>query len=190
MLVLATAAMATAPSRAARRRSRRSSPPSSPSRCVGMYFPSLAASAQISARRVPRRDQTSFIPLNLIVVAVFLSIGRLGVTGALTCSTVALSSHRRPVLPARRHGDARAGGRLRVQVRSAPRGEFYDLQSFAHPSLAVSIHLLAQFLRRRRDRRRHRYHDSLYCPHHRPARQSRLHRLELVPERRRARAAW
>ena len=31
------------------------------------------------------------IPLNLIVVAVFLSISKLGLIGALTCSTLALS---------------------------------------------------------------------------------------------------
>ena len=31
------------------------------------------------------------IPLNLIVVGVFLSISKLGLAGALTCSTLALS---------------------------------------------------------------------------------------------------
>ena len=31
------------------------------------------------------------VPLNLIVVAVFLSIGKLGVQGALTCSASALT---------------------------------------------------------------------------------------------------
>ena len=61
--------------------------------CVGMYFPSIGG---LRSKYLPDAYRGVImnlfgIPLNLIVVAVFLSIGRLGVTGALTCSTVALS---------------------------------------------------------------------------------------------------
>ena len=48
------------------------------------------AAVRAQARRVVRNSVVATI-LSAIVVAVFLSIGRLGVTGALTCSTVALS---------------------------------------------------------------------------------------------------
>ena len=61
--------------------------------CVGMYFPLIGT---LRSKYLPDAYRGVImnlfgIPLNLIVVAVFLSIGRLGVTGALTCSTVALS---------------------------------------------------------------------------------------------------
>jgi MFS family permease len=60
--------------------------------CVGMYFPSIGT---LRSRYVPDSHRSVImnlfgIPLNVLVVAVFLSIQTLGVTGALTVSSVAL----------------------------------------------------------------------------------------------------
>jgi len=60
--------------------------------CVGMYFPSIGT---LRSRYIPESHRSVIInifgiPLNLIVVAVFLSISQLGVSGALACSTLAL----------------------------------------------------------------------------------------------------
>ena len=61
--------------------------------CVGMYFPSIGT---LRSRYIPESHRSVIvnifgIPLNLIVVAVFLSIKQLGVSGALACSTLALA---------------------------------------------------------------------------------------------------
>lgn len=61
--------------------------------CVGMYFPSIGT---LRSKYLPDSHRSVImnligIPLNLIVVSVFLSIKRLGVTGALACSSVALA---------------------------------------------------------------------------------------------------
>jgi len=61
--------------------------------CVGMYFPSIGT---IRSKHLPDSHRSVIVnlfgvPLNLIVVSVFLSIKKLGVSGALACSTVALS---------------------------------------------------------------------------------------------------
>jgi MFS family permease len=60
--------------------------------CVGMYFPSIGT---LRSKYLPDSHRSVImnifgIPLNLIVVSVFLSIKYLGVAGALTCSSVAL----------------------------------------------------------------------------------------------------
>lgn len=60
--------------------------------CVGMYFPSIGT---LRSRYVPDSHRSVImnlfgIPLNFLVVAVFMSIQKLGVTGALTVSSVAL----------------------------------------------------------------------------------------------------
>ena len=60
--------------------------------CVGMYFPSIGT---LRSRYVPDSHRSVImnlfgIPLNVLVVAVFLSIHKLGVTGALTISSTAL----------------------------------------------------------------------------------------------------
>jgi len=60
--------------------------------CVGMYFPSIGS---LRSKYVPDSHRSVImnlfgIPLNLIVVSVFLSIGFLGVQGALICGTSAL----------------------------------------------------------------------------------------------------
>mmetsp|Transcript_17709 Transcript_17709/g.33338 ORF Transcript_17709/g.33338 Transcript_17709/m.33338 type:complete len:627 (-) Transcript_17709:79-1959(-) len=60
--------------------------------CVGMYFPSIGT---LRSRYVPDSHRSVImnlfgIPLNVLVVAVFLSIHKLGVTGALTVSSMAL----------------------------------------------------------------------------------------------------
>ena len=60
--------------------------------CVGMYFPSIGT---LRSRYVPDSHRSVImnlfgIPLNVLVVAVFLSIHKLGVTGALTVSSAAL----------------------------------------------------------------------------------------------------
>ena len=60
--------------------------------CVGMYFPSIGT---LRSRYVPDSHRSVImnlfgIPLNVLVVAVFLSIHKLGVTGALTVSSTAL----------------------------------------------------------------------------------------------------
>jgi len=62
--------------------------------CVGMYFPLIGTLRSKYLPDAYRGVIMNFfsIPLNLIVVGVFLSIGRLGVTGALTCSTAALAT--------------------------------------------------------------------------------------------------
>lgn len=60
--------------------------------CVGMYFPSIGT---LRSRYVPDSHRSVImnlfgIPLNVLVVAVFLSIHKLGVTGALGISSAAL----------------------------------------------------------------------------------------------------
>jgi len=60
--------------------------------CVGMYFPSIGT---LRSKYVPDSHRSVImnlfgIPLNVLVVSVFLSIKRLGVTGALSISTGAL----------------------------------------------------------------------------------------------------
>jgi len=61
--------------------------------CVGMYFPLIGT---LRSKYLPDAYRGVImnlfgIPLNLIVVGVFLSIGKLGLLGALTCSTASLS---------------------------------------------------------------------------------------------------
>lgn len=61
--------------------------------CVGMYFPSIGT---LRSKYVPDSHRSVImnlfgIPLNALVVAVFLSIQKLGVTGALSVSTFALA---------------------------------------------------------------------------------------------------
>ena len=61
--------------------------------CVGMYFPLIGT---LRSKYLPDAYRGVImnlfgIPLNLIVVGVFLSISKLGLAGALTCSTIALS---------------------------------------------------------------------------------------------------
>jgi ABC-type glycerol-3-phosphate transport system permease component len=58
-----------------------------------MYFPSIGT---LRSRYIPESHRSVIvnifgIPLNHIVVAVFLSIKQLGVSGALACSTLALA---------------------------------------------------------------------------------------------------
>ena len=60
--------------------------------CVGMYFPSIGT---LRSKYVPDSHRSVImnlfgIPLNLLVVSVFLSAKRLGVNGALTVSSGAL----------------------------------------------------------------------------------------------------
>ena len=60
--------------------------------CVGMYFPSIGT---LRSRYVPDSHRSVImnlfgIPLNLLVVSVFLSTKRLGLNGALTVSSSAL----------------------------------------------------------------------------------------------------
>lgn len=60
--------------------------------CVGMYFPSIGT---LRSKYVPDSHRSVImnlfgIPLNVLVVSVFLSIQRLGVSGALTVSALAL----------------------------------------------------------------------------------------------------
>lgn len=60
--------------------------------CVGMYFPSIGT---LRSKYVPDSHRSVImnlfgIPLNLLVVTVFLSIKKLGVSGALSVSTIAL----------------------------------------------------------------------------------------------------
>ena len=61
--------------------------------CVGMYFPLIGT---LRSKYLPDAYRGVImnlfgIPLNLIVVAVFLSIAKLGLFGALVCSTIALT---------------------------------------------------------------------------------------------------
>jgi len=61
--------------------------------CVGLYFPSIGT---LRSKYVPDSHRTVImnlfgIPLNALVVTVFLSINRLGVNGALSVSTGALA---------------------------------------------------------------------------------------------------
>jgi len=61
--------------------------------CVGMYFPSIGT---LRSKYVPDSHRSVImnlfgIPLNVLVVSVFLSIKRLGVSGALSVSTGALA---------------------------------------------------------------------------------------------------
>ena len=60
--------------------------------CVGMYFPSIGT---LRSKYVPDSHRSVImnlfgIPLNVLVVTVFLSINKIGVSGALGVSTVAL----------------------------------------------------------------------------------------------------
>lgn len=60
--------------------------------CVGFYFPSIGT---LRSKYLPDEHRSIMmnlfgIPLNLIVVAVYLQIKRLGTTGALWCSTASL----------------------------------------------------------------------------------------------------
>jgi len=62
--------------------------------CVGMYFPSIGT---LRSKYLPDSHRSVImnlfgIPLNLIVVTVFLSIRSLGVNGALQCATAALAT--------------------------------------------------------------------------------------------------
>jgi len=62
--------------------------------CVGMYFPLIGT---LRGKYLPDEYRGVImnlfgIPLNLIVVGVFLSLGQLGLTGALSCSTAALGA--------------------------------------------------------------------------------------------------
>ena len=61
--------------------------------CVGMYFPLIGTLRSTFLPDSYRGIIMNLfgIPLNLIVVGVFLSIGRLGLKGALTVSTLALA---------------------------------------------------------------------------------------------------
>ena len=61
--------------------------------CVGMYFPLIGT---LRSKYLPDAYRGVImnlfgIPLNLIVVGVFLSISKLGLAGALTCSSTALA---------------------------------------------------------------------------------------------------
>jgi hypothetical protein len=61
--------------------------------CVGMYFPSIGT---LRSKYIPDSHRSVImnifgIPLNALVVGVFLSIKKLGVQGALFCSTAALT---------------------------------------------------------------------------------------------------
>ena len=61
--------------------------------CVGMYFPSIGT---LRSKYVPDSHRSVImnlfgIPLNVLVVSVFLSIKKLGVSGALSISTGALA---------------------------------------------------------------------------------------------------
>ena len=60
--------------------------------CVGMYFPSIGT---LRSKYIPDSHRSVImnlfgVPLNLIVVSVFLSIKSLGVSGALACASAAL----------------------------------------------------------------------------------------------------
>ena len=60
--------------------------------CVGMYFPSIGT---LRSRYVPDSHRSVImnlfgIPLNVLVISVFLSIRRLGISGALAVSSTAL----------------------------------------------------------------------------------------------------
>ena len=72
--------------------------------CVGTYFPLIGT---LRSKYLPDAYRGVImnlfgIPLNLIVVAVFLSIAKLGVGGALGCSTMALSLATASMLALRR----------------------------------------------------------------------------------------
>ena len=61
--------------------------------CVGVYFPTIGT---LRSKYVPDSHRSVImnifgLPLNIIVVGVFLSIKSLGVTGALSCATGALA---------------------------------------------------------------------------------------------------
>jgi hypothetical protein len=75
--------------------------------CVGVYFPTIGT---LRSRLLPDEHRGAImnlfgIPLNLIVVVVFLSISKLGTVGALRCSTAALGTAQ----PRAHHG-GRGGG--------------------------------------------------------------------------------
>merc|ERR1719159_715717 len=61
--------------------------------CVGMYFPLIGTLRSLYLPEEYRGAIMNLfgIPLNMLVVGVFLSIGKLGLQGALKCSTLALS---------------------------------------------------------------------------------------------------
>eukprot|EP00981_Chlorochromonas_danica_P013316 scaffold6125_cov262-Ochromonas_danica.AAC.8 len=61
--------------------------------CVGMYFPGVGT---LRSKYLPNSHRSIImnlfgLPLNLIVISVFLNIHRLGTQGALTCATIALA---------------------------------------------------------------------------------------------------
>ena len=61
--------------------------------CVGMYFPTIGT---LRSKYIPDSHRSIImnlfgVPLNLIVISVFLSINRLGVQGALGCASIALT---------------------------------------------------------------------------------------------------
>ena len=68
--------------------------PSPAQACVGCYFPLIGT---LRSKYLPDAYRGVImnlfgIPLNLIVVAVFLSIGKLGLAGAFACSFSALAT--------------------------------------------------------------------------------------------------
>ena len=74
--------------------------------CVGIYFPTIGT---LRSRLLPDAHRGAImnlfgIPLNLIVVVVFLSIAKLGTVGALKCSTAALGMLRAVPVHKRRRG--------------------------------------------------------------------------------------
>ena len=89
--------------------------------CVGMYFPSIGT---LRSRYVPDSHRSVImnlfgIPLNLLVISVFLSIRRLGVSGALRVATGALglATSAAPSSTSARGHPGRAEVRVRVRVR-------------------------------------------------------------------------
>lgn len=90
--------------------------------CVGVYFPCIGT---LRSKVLPDEHRGAImnlfgIPLNLIVVVVFLSIGKLGTVGALRCSTAALSA-RAPTPRARRASPAASRARHPRPDAATPR---------------------------------------------------------------------
>jgi hypothetical protein len=84
-------------------------PPARAPCASGVYFPTIGT---LRARLLPDEHRGAImnlfgIPLNLIVVGVFLSISKLGTVGALKCSTTALG---RPLSAVRGGGLTRDDG--------------------------------------------------------------------------------
>lgn len=93
MLFLATAAMATATAAGSKSFVALTAAMFLFEACVGMYFPSIGT---LRSKFLPDSHRSVImnlfgIPLNLIVVTVFLSIRSLGVQGALSCASAALA---------------------------------------------------------------------------------------------------